>query len=73
MDQLISASLSHTHYWYEVGMLEVPVVVPDWLFFAVIFISTKPCTDCGLINSNKHFSYDVFQNTDVVLERVFFF
>ena len=24
MDQLISASLSHTHYWYEVGMLKVP-------------------------------------------------
>ena len=26
MDQLISASLSHTHYWYEVGMLKVPAV-----------------------------------------------
>ena len=24
MDQLISASLSHTNYWYEVGMLKVP-------------------------------------------------
>ena len=24
MDQLICASLSHTHYWYEVGMLNVP-------------------------------------------------
>ena len=24
MDQIICASLSHTHYWYEVGMLEVP-------------------------------------------------
>ena len=23
MDQLIGASLSHTHYWYEVGMLKV--------------------------------------------------
>ena len=22
MDQLIFASLSHTHYWYEVGMLK---------------------------------------------------
>ena len=28
MDQLISASLSHTHYWYEVGMLKVPAVIP---------------------------------------------
>ena len=26
MDQLIFASLSHTHYWYEVGMLKVPDV-----------------------------------------------
>ena len=25
MDQLIFASLSHTHYWYDVGMLKVPV------------------------------------------------
>ena len=24
MDQLICASLSHTHYWYEVGMFKVP-------------------------------------------------
>ena len=23
MDQLVLASLSHTHYWYEVGMLKV--------------------------------------------------
>ena len=26
MDQLIFASLSHTHYWYEVGLLKVPAV-----------------------------------------------
>ena len=25
MDQLICASLSYTHYWYEVGMLKVPL------------------------------------------------
>ena len=24
MDQLVCDSLSHTHYWYEVGMLKVP-------------------------------------------------
>ena len=24
MDQLIFASLSHIHYWYEVGMLKLP-------------------------------------------------
>ena len=27
MNQLIFASLSHTHYWYEVGMLKVPAVL----------------------------------------------
>ena len=26
MDQLIFASLSHTHYWYEVGMFKVSAV-----------------------------------------------
>ena len=26
MDQLILASLSHTHHWYEVGMLKVPAL-----------------------------------------------
>ena len=30
-DQLIFASLSHTHYWYEVGMLKVPAVPTFWL------------------------------------------
>ena len=34
MDQLICASFSHTHYWYEVGMLNVPVKL--WT------IETKP-------------------------------
>ena len=27
MDQLIYASLSHIHYWHEVGMLKVPAIV----------------------------------------------
>ena len=27
MDQLIFASLSLTHYWYEVGMLKVPIII----------------------------------------------
>ena len=26
IDQLICPSLSHTHYWYEVGMLKVPAI-----------------------------------------------
>ena len=30
MEQLMCASLSHTHYWYEVDMLKIPatVVIP---------------------------------------------
>ena len=28
MDQLICTSLPHTHYWHEVGILEVPYVCP---------------------------------------------
>ena len=31
MDQLISASLSHTHYWYEVGMLKAPAAIEERL------------------------------------------
>ena len=30
MDQIIYTSLSHTHYWYEVGMLKVPARVEQW-------------------------------------------
>ena len=26
MDQLLCASLSHTHYWHQVGMLKVPAI-----------------------------------------------
>ena len=29
MDQLICASLSHTHYWYEMGMLKIPNSRPN--------------------------------------------
>ena len=27
MDQLICASLSHSHYWYDVGVLKVPAII----------------------------------------------
>ena len=33
MDQLICVSLSHTHYWYEVGMSKVTTIyIYDYLF-----------------------------------------
>ena len=34
MDQLIFASLSHTHYWYEVGMLKIPTYSKGFVFAA---------------------------------------
>ena len=41
MDQLIFASLYHTHYWYEVGMLKVPAVeVNQRLLFEKVSAAT---------------------------------
>ena len=40
MDHLICASLSHTHYWYEVGMLKVPAVGVRVWFFRVCIVVT---------------------------------
>ena len=45
MDQLIFASLSHTHYWYEVGMLKVPAAVPK----------KEYCTTVQCLLPNFHF------------------
>ena len=36
MDQLICASLSDTHYWYEVGTLKVPALSVHFLFFYIL-------------------------------------
>ena len=38
MDQLIFASLSHTHYWYEVGMLKVPAIIIHFIVSSSIII-----------------------------------
>ena len=32
MDQLICASLSHTNYWFEVGMLKVPALCNIYMY-----------------------------------------
>ena len=32
MDQLLFASLSHTHFWYEVDMLKVPAILRNTRF-----------------------------------------
>ena len=40
MDQLICASLSHTHYWHEVGMLKVSAVI--WCVCVLCVFSSHP-------------------------------
>ena len=41
MDQLICASLSHTYYWYEVGMLKVIYnIMFDGVLYCLCFVFT---------------------------------
>ena len=44
MDQLIFTSLSHTHYWYEVGMLKVRMDgwMDGWIHDTLVFLWTMP-------------------------------
>ena len=53
MDQLIFASLSHTHYWYEVGMLKVPAVinysVSCYVWWQCVAINISVQNDGGLL------------------------
>ena len=46
MDQLIFASLSHTHFWYEVGMLKVPASANNRVLFYSIHKKGDK-TECG--------------------------
>ena len=48
MDQLIFASLSHTHYWYEEGTLKVPAV-------DVLANLLEVAVDLGRKNENGEF------------------
>ena len=61
MDQLIFASLSHTHYWYEVGMLKVPANIASsvsWSFRFLVRVRDSGVTGgngggvppCGIID-----------------------
>ena len=47
MDQLIFASLSHTHYWYEVGMLKVPAVY-NWAWLRPEHSNTSLNNNLGI-------------------------
>ena len=58
VDQLICASHSHTHYWYEVGMLKVPALY-RWLVTRVCALpSSKNCWWwCPPLNDDDPFHY----------------
>ena len=56
MDQLIFASLSRTHYWYEVGMLKVPVVSDGryTVFVVVLFVSHLRPMSLNVLGNQSH-------------------
>ena len=56
MDQLIFASLSHTHYWYEVGMLKVPAVSITVGFSPILYFGPYATALLG----NPIISHEVF-------------
>ena len=44
MDKLICASLSHTHYRYEVGMLKVPAMdKPTGIWLPILLVDIRTC------------------------------
>ena len=68
MDQLIFASLSHTHYWYEVGMLKVPAYSimsgrSPPLYCTLILITMRSHQSYHNITTVKH-SYEYSTTVD---------
>ena len=70
MDQLIYASLSHTHYWYEVGMLKVPECRcvmqchSGHLFFLFSLLYGRPGGSVGNLETSSR--WDVSSNLGAV-------
>ena len=58
MDQLIFASLSHTHYWYEVGMLKVPAVVSIINNIKTVLVLTSKLNETS-ISINQYYMLNV--------------
>ena len=57
MDHLIFASLSHTHCWFEMGMLEVPAVVRhNGGFLPVIILTLQTITRLNTIIKRFEFA-----------------
>ena len=61
MDQLIFASLSHTHYWYEVGMLKVPAYQCEW--HRMTRMTGSDCVICNLIYIHTHTHSHTYRGT----------
>ena len=57
MDQLIFASLSPTHHWYEVGMLKVPLYMG--------FNRVPQCTNSGIVCVFSSYSFWTSSSLDV--------
>ena len=45
MDQIICASLSHIHYWYEVGMLKIQIIGAIASLLTSTCLCRLPCAD----------------------------
>ena len=60
MDQLIFASLSHTHYWYEVGMLKVPytLLIYEGVCYTYYFMNMLCHVRC-MGSSTPMFKYSI--------------
>ena len=54
MDQLIFASLSHTHYWYEVGMLKVPADIQGQTEMKHTKFKTNKLTTAAWTKAENH-------------------
>ena len=63
MDQLIGASLSHIHYWYEVGMLKVPCVPSVQTGSHFLF----PCPTPYLVSYYREHDIDRFLATPFLI------
>ena len=65
IDQLICASLSHTHYWFEVGMLKVPAAITIH-YYTVPGMSYLPPPDFSQVIAQFHGGKILFETPGVV-------
>ena len=68
MDQLICSSLSHTHYWYEVGMLKVPA---NGRMYVELWMDQRGMIAANPARSEENREHDVFPLPAPVCAREF--